>query len=142
MKFILDENLPRRLAGMLNAYFEEHEVHHHLQVFDPGTSDDVWLDALSLDPHVVVTQDRKIRRERCTSEALQRANLTAFFLSKGLMDLGLHEKVWKMVRLWPDLVQQAEACTCQPHTFTVTDSLKLIKNGPTCPEGCKVRTSR
>ncbi len=109
MRFFLDNDLAQRLARMLDAFDDDHEVRHLKDRFAPNTADVDWIGSLAKDedPPALVTIDSRIRRTRAEQLALKESNLTAFFLRKGWASLQLHELAWRLVKIWPRIVQNA-----------------------------------
>jgi hypothetical protein len=57
---------------------------------------------------VIVTGDTRIPKNAQNQDAWRRSNLTAFFLKKGWTNFRLWDQAWRIVRWWPDIMEQAQ----------------------------------
>lgn len=112
MKFLLDHNLPPRLARALNELSTELapdiEVHALRERFPVETPDHVWIEALSREGGwAVITRDT-IYKTPLNKEALRRNGLVVFCLERAWSK----QKFWpiaaKLVDWWPEIVDQAQ----------------------------------
>lgn len=111
MRFFLDNCLAPAFARALDALAEAAaypSVVHSRSKFPPATTDVEWIRALGRERDwVIVSGDPRITRHRHEREAWVESGLTAFFLTKGWMNLKLWDQAWHLVRWWPMLVEQA-----------------------------------
>jgi hypothetical protein len=112
MRFFFDRNMSPRLARMVDALETHHIVRSHDDDdrFDSSTPDVEWIKALAGDdpPWVVVSGDGRILKNKAELSALKEANLTFFCLSKQWMHMKIYEQAWKLIKVWPDIVEAAK----------------------------------
>lgn len=86
MKVVVDENLPPALARALAALFAgDHDILHIRDRYGPGVTDLQWISELSREGSwVVISGDRRIRRNNAEFNAFHASRLNGFFLSAGL----------------------------------------------------------
>lgn len=104
MRFLLDHNLPPRLARALNELCKGsgHEVVALRDVFQPETADAVWVRRLGSEGGwAVVSGDRNILENPLELAAWRESRLTIFFLARGWSSLGYWMKAAKLVHVWP-----------------------------------------
>jgi hypothetical protein len=117
MKFMLDHNLPPRVARALNALSEGlgHDVIALQEKFPKNTKDEVWIRCLSAEGGwAVLSGDRAIMKDPVTLAAWRESTLTVFFLEKGWSKIDYWVKAWKLVQIWPRILSLAE--TIHPGT--------------------------
>lgn len=109
MRVLIDENLSRALARSLNALFAgKHEIVHVLDRFGTGVTDTEWIGKLSAEGRwVVISGDRRIKRNRTEHEAFRSSNLVGFFLSKGLYKAPVIKQMERILALWLTMETQA-----------------------------------
>ena len=129
MRFFFDRNLAFRLARMVDAL----EVEHTVRSFDdddrfnPKTPDIDWIKAIAADnpPWVVVSGDGRILRNKTELSALKEAGLTFFCLSKQWMHMTIYEQAWKLIKVWPDIVENAKGTSPRIHEVSGGAGLKI-----------------
>lgn len=111
MRFFFDRCVPIRIARMVAAYESSHTVRHLDEDtrFASNTSDVEWLGTLAKDDPtwVVISGDAKILRDRVERSALDKSGLKFFCLDKGWGAMDFHERAWKIIRIWPEIVDSA-----------------------------------
>lgn len=114
MKVIVDENLSPALARALQALFvDRHEITHIRFRFGPGVTDLQWIPELSRDGRwVVLSGDRRIRRNKAEFNAFRASRLIGFFLSAGLYKAPLIKQAERILALWSGI--EAFADRAQP----------------------------
>lgn len=102
MKVFIDENLPPALARALDALFAgEHAIIHIRDRYGPGVTDLEWIPELSrAGSWVVISGDRRIRRNKAEFNAFRASRLTGFFLSAGLCKAPLVKQAERILALW------------------------------------------
>ncbi len=113
MRFLLDNNLPRRVARAINELIQPEDKVDHLQdLFAPDTPDTVWIAALGhKSQYVVICGDPKIMRRPHERRALEDAKLTVFFLKPGWTNLEFWPQAIKLIQWWPDIMATARRVT-------------------------------
>lgn len=114
MKFLIDENLSRKLADGMKGFGEN--VIHLTEVYPCGTEDEVWLQYVGENNLVVITRDEKIRWRPAELNTFKSKKVGAFFLA------GKNVSGWRLVqqlvRNWPRIKELAEKTT-RPYAFRV-----------------------
>lgn len=102
MKIVVDENLSPALARALAALFAgEHEIIHIRDRYGPGVTDLEWIPELSQEGQwVVISGDRRIRKNKAEANAFRASKLTGFFLSAGLYKAPLVKQAERILALW------------------------------------------
>lgn len=102
MKVVIDENLPPALARALAALFVgEHEIIHIRDRYGPGVTDLQWIPELSREGRwVVLSGDRRIRRNKAEFNAFRASRLIGFFLAAGLYKAPLVKQAERILALW------------------------------------------
>ncbi|MCJ2118241.1 hypothetical protein MKK65_16980 [Methylobacterium sp. J-001] len=110
MKVFVDENLSPALARALAALFAgEHQILHIRERYGPGVTDLQWISELSREGGwVVISGDRRIRRNKAEFNAFQASRLTGFFLSAGLCKAPLVKQAERILALWSGIETFAE----------------------------------
>jgi len=108
MRFILDENMPRPAARMLDAFDHENEVLSIIDELGPGLSDEEWMRRLAelRPPPTIVSGDGRILRNRSERRVLKECGLMFVALSRGWTNLRWEEMAWKLVKAWPSIAQE------------------------------------
>jgi hypothetical protein len=114
VKIIVDENLSPALARALQALFvDRHEITHIRFRFGPGVTDLQWIPELSREGRwVVLSGDRRIRRNKAEFNAFRASRLIGFFLSAGLFKAPLIKQAERILALWSGI--EAFADRAQP----------------------------
>jgi hypothetical protein len=126
-----------RLAAMVDIYDEDHTFRHHDSDsrFHLKTPDIEWLTVLGNDEPawVVIRGDGRILRNRAERQALREANLTFFCMAKAWTHMSIHEIVWKFLRVWPEITENAAVSITTPKIFEVAGghSTKIFQLGKT-----------
>lgn len=113
MNFFFDRCMPSRLARMVAIFDPAHTIRHHDDDprFTSTTTDVEWLQALAQDPEpwIVISGDGRILKNRVERRVLQQTGLSFFCLSKQWMHMNLaREFAWKFIKVWPDIVANAD----------------------------------
>ena len=122
MVFFFDANLSVYIARML-AQFDRQSVIRHLcddRAFRRDDEDVVIIEKLSQeDPKpVFITSDSNIGRKPVERHALRNSGLTCVFFRKSFAGLNFQTQAWKIVKLWPQIVEETGNCH-QPTAFEV-----------------------
>lgn len=113
MKFLLDNNLPPKLARAIHQLVEGegHSVVALRDRFSADAVDEEWIRLLDREGDwVVISRDRYSKR--MTSGAVERellrgSSLVVFVLDKGWRAFHDWELAWRLIRWWPTLQQTA-----------------------------------
>ncbi|WP_376091262.1 hypothetical protein ACE7GA_21400 [Roseomonas sp. CCTCC AB2023176] len=110
MRVFFDHNLSPALARALRELFRpEHEVVALREKFAPNISDVDWIDALNREGRwVVVSADRRIRKNRAEYLAFRSSRLIGMFLSAGLAKAPVTKQAERLIVLWPSMERVAE----------------------------------
>lgn len=107
---------------MLAAYSEgEHELLHHDERFPIDTADEVWIRSIGAErpPWVVISADLAILDRPPEREALEEMNLTFFGFEKRWLNMAFSEQAWRLVKVWPAIIQKAERSADSPTVYKV-----------------------
>jgi len=128
MNFFFDRNMPPQLAKMIAAYDIKNIITHHNDDprFNETTTDIEWISVLGGDssPWNILTLDAAILRNKAERSALRESNLTFFCFKHGWLNLTIHEKAWRLVKIWPLLVNSVDRAI--PTVFDVPVSATRI----------------
>ena len=110
MKVFFDQCTAPRMAHTLHGFIRSdgHTAVHLSDILPRSTSDIDWINHLrdSQDEWLVVTADKRIRRNRPEREAFRRAGLRAFVLANGFEKQPMHRRCAALVNRWPDMSDQ------------------------------------
>lgn len=131
MKFFFDRNIAKQLARMLDGYDTEREVLHldDDPRFNPRSEDVFIIEALASErpKPVFLTGDMNMRTKHPQErKALAASGLTVVFFRKTFHNTPVHVQAMKLLKAWPDIVNQAGACD-RPTAFEVSANAKLIR---------------
>ena len=122
--FFFDRCLPLRLARMLDGYDQQNHIMHQDddKRFDCKDEDVFIVQALSQeDPKpVFITADVNMyTRKPNERKALRESGLTCVFFKKRFNNLPVHDQAMKVLKLWPEIVEQTSRCR-HPYAFEVS----------------------
>ena len=125
MTFFMDRNLPLQMARLIEAFDRASRVRHLDDEFEQITPDVVWIrDVARWDPKpAIVCGDGRILRNQAEAQALREAGLTFFHLAEGWVNLPWREQAWKMIKVWPSIVDDAHPR--RPTVYRVSVQLKV-----------------
>ncbi len=111
MRFFFDRNTSPRIARMLDTFDRDHTIRHHDddERFDPTTPDNVWISALGGDDTnwIIVSGDGRILRNRVERKLIETTGARFFYLATSWMRMKFPELAWRMIKLWPEVVEAA-----------------------------------
>lgn len=121
MTFFTDENFIYKANALLEAFDQTHSIRPLIDHFDRGTPDVEWIKQIATwtPKPFVITGDSHIRTRPQERRALQESGLTFFCLARGWTNTAWNEYAWRLIKLWPDIVSEAERST-RPSVFEVT----------------------
>jgi hypothetical protein len=129
MRFFFDRCCPPKLVDVINAYEDTHSVRHFRDDnrFVQDTADVEWITTLSKDdpPWIVVSMDAQILKKAHERKALEDSGLKFFLLGGGWMHMPMHDKVWKLLKTWPNILAEAETSRLRIFEVTSGSSLKV-----------------
>lgn len=106
MKFLLDNNLSPHLAAALNELCRGESgssVFHLGQKFARNTPDHEWIPTLSEEGGWAIVSQDGFRKNDLECEALRRAGLAVFVLSRQWSSHRYWDKAQNLVRWWPHI---------------------------------------
>lgn len=129
LRFFFDRCCPPKLARIVGAFADDHEVRHFSDDarFADNTDDVVWLAELGRDEAswAVVSMDARILKKPHERQALVEAHLTFFLLGSAWMSMPMHDKCWKLLKVWPDVVNTANETRHRLFEIKAGQSLKI-----------------
>jgi PIN like domain len=124
MRFFFDRNMSPYLARAIDILDRENEVRHHDQDprFNERTTDIEWVSVLGKDvpTWVVLSGDGAILKNRAELKALKEAKLTYFCMSNRWSKMKTSEYAWRLIKIWPDIVEKAKRAYLRPQIFEVS----------------------
>lgn len=132
MDFFLDRNVPEKLARMLGYYDRDHTVIFHDDLFGESTPDTEWLQGIGRRSPVpvVVSGDGRILRNQAELQVLRDLPITFFLFVDAWCNLPWHERAWKTIRVWPEVIKAASPP--RPTVFSIpVRALKVDVEGLT-----------
>ena len=107
MIFLADENISTRLSRILDIFDTKYEYRSLTDYFEAGTKDVVWIrEVAEWDPNpIILSGDERILRNKVERKVLKDSNLSCVFLSGSLLNLSWNDLVWKMLKVWPNVVR-------------------------------------
>ena len=112
---------------MIHAYDPEHTIQHHDDVFRKTTSDVDWMKELAgrEDRWLVISGDLRILKNKAEAPVLRSSGLSFFALMAGWININLHEQAWKLVKVWPLVLETAEKVQ-RPTVFQIPVNAQKI----------------
>jgi hypothetical protein len=109
MRFFLDNCLAIRHARALNEMVKpDHSFVHLKDKFDADTKDEDWIRKLGEEGDwIVISGDYRIGKSAHERQAWHESKLTAFFLSKGWMNIPLLQQHSKMALILDEIIEHA-----------------------------------
>jgi hypothetical protein len=129
MIFFTDECFMYRANALLEAFDRENQIRALLDHFDRGTPDVVWIQKVAewSPKPIIVCGDARILRNKVERNVLREAQLTFVCLSSGWTNLPWDVFAWKIIKVWPTIVQTAGS-VIRPTVFEVSpQTLKVEK---------------
>jgi hypothetical protein len=128
MRFFFDRNMSKVLARLIDVFDRSNTI----QALDDdgrfakNTPDVEWIRILAADGSedapawVIISFDGRILKSKAELSALREAKLTFFCLSNQWMSMKFEEQAWRLVKVWPDIVENAKST--RPQIFEVSGS--------------------
>ena len=117
MIYVFDENLPRFLAKMLDAFERRRkdsdgECCHICDRYGFGTTDQQWLSQIKSEAEQgqrfsVISKDRKMQSRPRERIALAQAGCHYFYFGDAWDSHKIEEVAWRLVKVWPKVVDKA-----------------------------------
>lgn len=111
MNYLFDENLPHRLARVIQVLTENsgYEVAHISKKFGRGAKDPDWLPRLGRQGDwAVITVDHKMLTRPAELQAYRTTGLVGFFLPVAVNQMNPFEATSYVAKWWPHIVAMAE----------------------------------
>jgi hypothetical protein len=106
IKYFVDENIGYNLVkGLRDLGFTN--VEHVLDTFKPGEIDEVWLEYVGKNNLVLITKDKKIRKNPKEKWLLMQYSIVAFYL--GGDNLGTREISIQLIKAWDKMEAKAKS---------------------------------
>ena len=105
MKFLIDENLPSKMAKSLSAI--EQDVSHVTDVLEAGATDVEVLEYAGNNDLFLITKDLRIRYRPNEKEAIKKHKVGVFLL--GGKNRQFFETYQQLIRNWPRILECAES---------------------------------
>src|SRR5258708_37790394 len=109
MRFFTDECLMYRANKLLEAFDEENEMVALTDHFPRGTPDTTWIPEIPRkwpNPKpTIICGDGRILTNKVERQVLKDAGLMFVCLTKGWMNLPWPEFGWKIIKVWPRIVE-------------------------------------
>lgn len=122
MNFWFDRSVPINLARMLDQYDAENVIVHQDDDgrFKKTDPDEHWMRRLAEDnvPWVVVTADLRIIKDKAQRQVFREVNLPWVTYARGWNNISFHERAWKTLRVWPEVVGAVQRAR-QPTLFEI-----------------------
>jgi len=127
VNFFTDENISEYLARMIALFDRDSVVQPHCDHFPKGTSDAVWIPAVSSwnpRPSCVIGDGRILKTPALRIVAKQ-SEMTFIVMGESFMNLPWEEQAWRFIKMWPSVVKAVSAIH-RPTIFDVgVKSLKV-----------------
>ena len=128
-RFFFDRCCPIKLAKVVSAFEDDHEVRHFSEDnrFAQDEDDVVWIPRLAAERvgWVVVSMDGRILKKPHERQALQESGITFFLLGSPWMKMSMCDKCWKLIKVWPDVVRTARESRHRVFEIMAGSSLKI-----------------
>lgn len=111
MNFFFDHNLSPRIARALSELFkDEHIIVALRDKFKSDVTDVEWMRGLSAEGRwVIISGDRKIRKNSAEFHTFRNSPLVGFFMAKSLYKATVVRQTERILNQWPDIVALAGA---------------------------------
>jgi hypothetical protein len=134
LKFFFDNNLSPHLAHAIGELSKRHpeveRVIHLSDEFSRNAPDTEWLAALEKDgPWYIVSVDRLNKQHGAEREAIRRAGHTVFVLDRQWSKQLYWLQAERLVRWWPQIINQAALVTGQSFNVPWQHSTKAKFTG-------------
>ena len=124
MRFFFDRNMSKYLAEAIDKLDRENEIKHHDDDprFNIRTPDIEWITTLSKDdpPWIILSGDGSILTNNAELAALKEAKLTFFCMSKRWLHMDIFEYSWRLIKVWPIIVENSKRSLLRPQIFEIT----------------------
>lgn len=105
LKFFVDANLGRNLVIGLRA-LDYTNIEHISENFPDGTIDEVWLKYVGENGLIIITKDKRIRKNPKEKNALLKYKIVAFYL--GGSQMGIKEISKQLINAWNKMEECAK----------------------------------
>lgn len=130
MIFVLDENWPPLVARVLHAFCDgEHQVDFIRDRYGGATDDETWLADFGrmAEKPAVLSGDINIVRNPARRQALREAGLPYFLLKPAWQTLSPHERAWRVLKAWPEIVRSASSPIASVYSLSVNGRVTRIE---------------
>ena len=105
VEFFVDENIGQSLVDGLRAIGYDN-IEHCLETFEPGTPDEEWLEYIGQERIVLITKDKRIRKNILEKQTIREYGIVAFFL--GGSKQSTKQIALQLQHAWPKMENQAK----------------------------------
>jgi len=130
MKFFFDENTSPKWVTIFDALDGAYNQSDHInKKFGPVVTDQIWISKLQSEGDwIIITGDIKMKTNPGVRIALRQSNITVFFLKPSWQhNRKLLEQTWRLIKLWPDIVDKASRHPCGAWFEAEPNRLQKIK---------------
>ena len=116
---------------MLSYFEQKHEVRAYLDYFQRGARDTEWMSTIAKwnEKVVAVCADGRILRNKVERHVLKECGFSFVYLAPGWTNIEWPTYGWKIIKVWPEIVKNAEEAR-YPMVFEVkVASLKIQSYG-------------
>ena len=107
MKVLIDENLAPALARSLAGLFGQHDIVALRDRYPARTTDLEWIEDLTREGGwIVISGDRRIRKNKTEYAAFRGSGLVGFFLAKTVFEKSTRQKLIRILQIWPEIEDQ------------------------------------
>lgn len=128
LEFFTDENLPTRMAWLIDAFDPDCTVYALEEEYGKGVADTVWIPELAKrDPKpAILSGDRRILTREQEKRALREHGLTFVLFAPGWMHIPWKEQAVKVLKVWPEIARKVSRARA-PTLFEVPVSSSKIR---------------
>jgi len=116
--------MSRYLAQAIDKVDRDNEIKHHDDDHRVTirTTDIEWITTLAKDapPWIVLSGDGATLKNKAESKAMKEAGLTFFCMSTRWSQMKTFEYAWRLIKVWPAIVENARRSSLRPQIFEVT----------------------
>jgi predicted nuclease of predicted toxin-antitoxin system len=122
IRFFVDANLGQNLVIGLQALGYTNIEHIH-DTFQEGVIDEEWLEYVGKNGYILITKDKRIRKNPKEKAALLKHKIVAFYL--GGSQMGIKETSKQLINAW----EKMEACAERQHKKGVAGAFIIRPKG-------------
>ena len=105
MRFFFDNNISQRLVNILKEL--DVDAIHLKEIFPENTGDSEWIPRAGTEKWIVITADKRIRRNAPEQKALTENNVSALFLKESFLKKRIWQQAEWVIKHWQTIEQEA-----------------------------------